>query len=377
MQETDPDETPFIGPYRLPNTPLQDAFAHATVSNELREFILYYFEYIRLLLADEHLRDYVERLELFSQEEHKLLKDLNSELFTEFQQSLTKLMRETSAKAPQDLGWEELQEAHNLLRQLDRLEAGPEKIKDFQMAIFGLFAYAAKADKKAMASITFPVFEKWKEGYEVIERQIFSATAESWDTLLYYFNAYHDQHTFLKQATIEKKVGKLLAARLTGDHIKAIIKGSPTDEAVRLDILDLKFHLRRLNNYVLRHSKIVPQANATHIWRFDSESGKFHIDGKTAEFKSNSIRAAVLHFLATSEDRGKLVSWDEIYYTIEPLPEGQTRKSWKPKLTPEKQREKIHEACKGINRHIASKTGCIDFLIFNIQHIKINRKYLP
>lgn len=101
---------------------------------------------------------------------------------------------------------------------------------------------------------------------------------------------------------------------------------------------------------------------------YNSKKGELDIEGKKVKFKKDSFRAKLLELLLKDEkSRKKEWSWDEVIEAIEDTKDHN--------LTKEK-KKKFYPACDGLSKHIASKTGVNDLLLFNKSTVQINPKYL-
>jgi hypothetical protein len=101
---------------------------------------------------------------------------------------------------------------------------------------------------------------------------------------------------------------------------------------------------------------------------YNPQKGELDIEGKKVKFKKDSFRAKLLELLLKDDkSRKKEWSWDEVIEAIEDTKD--------PDLTKEK-KKKFYPACDGLSKHIASKTGVNDLLIFNKSTVQLSPKYL-
>ncbi len=101
---------------------------------------------------------------------------------------------------------------------------------------------------------------------------------------------------------------------------------------------------------------------------YDAKMGRLNILGKTIQLKKESFRAQLIELLLKDEKSSKKDwSWDEILEQIEGITEDEELKEKK---------DKIYNACDGLTKFIAQKTGINDLLIFNKSSVRINPKYL-
>lgn len=101
---------------------------------------------------------------------------------------------------------------------------------------------------------------------------------------------------------------------------------------------------------------------------YNAQKGELDIEGKKVKFKKDSFRAKLLELLLKDDkSRKKEWSWDEVIEAIEDTKDEELTKENKNKFYP---------ACDGLTKHIASKTGVNDLLIFNKSTVQINPKYL-
>jgi len=101
---------------------------------------------------------------------------------------------------------------------------------------------------------------------------------------------------------------------------------------------------------------------------YNAQKGELDIEGKKVRFKKDSFRAKLLELLLkTDKSRKKEWSWDEVIEKIEDIKDLVMLKKFK---------DKFYSACDGLSKHIASKTGVTDLLIFNKSTVQINPKYL-
>lgn len=112
--------------------------------------------------------------------------------------------------------------------------------------------------------------------------------------------------------------------------------------------------------------KIDPKTITTKV-SYNSQKGELDIEGKGVKFKKDSFRAKLLELLLKDDkSRNKEWSWDEVIEVIEDT---------KDKDLTKENKKKFYPACDGLSKHIASKTGVNDLLIFNKTTVQINPKY--
>lgn len=101
---------------------------------------------------------------------------------------------------------------------------------------------------------------------------------------------------------------------------------------------------------------------------YNAQKGELDVEGKKVKLNKNSFRAKLLELLLKDDkSRKKEWSWDEVIETIEDTKDEELTKENKNKFYP---------ACDGLSKHIASKTGVNDLLIFNKSTVQLNPKYL-
>lgn len=102
--------------------------------------------------------------------------------------------------------------------------------------------------------------------------------------------------------------------------------------------------------------------------KYDHQKGILTINGKKVVLKKDSFRARLLKILLTNDKSAKKEwSWDEVIEEIEGI---------KDTVTLKENKKKFYPACDGLSKHIASKTGINDLLIFNKSTVHIDPKYL-
>jgi hypothetical protein len=100
---------------------------------------------------------------------------------------------------------------------------------------------------------------------------------------------------------------------------------------------------------------------------YNPQKGELDIEGKKVKFKKESFRAKLLELLLKDyKSRKEEWSCDEVIEIIEGITDLD--------LIKEKQK-KLYPACDGLTKHIASKIGVNDLLIFNKTTVRINPKY--
>lgn len=103
---------------------------------------------------------------------------------------------------------------------------------------------------------------------------------------------------------------------------------------------------------------------------YNQSSGMLSIDNKHVKIRKDSFRANLLVLLFKNKSsRNKEWSWDEIIAQIEGINVNDTQ-------TLKANKKKFYPACDGLSKHIASKIGVNDLLIFNKSSVRINRKYV-
>ncbi len=101
---------------------------------------------------------------------------------------------------------------------------------------------------------------------------------------------------------------------------------------------------------------------------YNPQKGELDIEGKKVRLNKDSFRAKLLELLLKDDkSRKKEWSWDEVIEAIEDT---------KDKELTKENKNKFYPACDGLSKHIASKTGVNDLLIFNKSTVQINPKYL-
>lgn len=101
---------------------------------------------------------------------------------------------------------------------------------------------------------------------------------------------------------------------------------------------------------------------------YNTQKGELDIEDKKVKFKKDSFRAKLLELLLKDDkSRKKEWSWDEVIGVIE---------GTKDKELTKENKNKFYPACDGLTKHIASKIGINDLLIFNKSTVQINPKYL-
>lgn len=115
-------------------------------------------------------------------------------------------------------------------------------------------------------------------------------------------------------------------------------------------------------------SKTIDKTGVALKATYDAQKGQLDIEGKKVKFKKDSFRAKLLELLLKDDkSRKKEWSWDEVIEAIEGTKDRELTKENKNKFYP---------ACDGLAKHIASKIGVNDLLIFTKSTVQINPKYL-
>ena len=134
------------------------------------------------------------------------------------------------------------------------------------------------------------------------------------------------------------------------------------DEYVKRNKTDRKEEKPKTNNLKIDTKKVAIKVT------YDPQKGELDIEGKKVRLNKDSIRAKLLELLLKDDkSRKKEWSWDEVIEAIEDTKDEELTKENKNKFYP---------ACDGLSKHIASKTGVNDLLIFNKSTVQINPKYL-
>lgn len=101
---------------------------------------------------------------------------------------------------------------------------------------------------------------------------------------------------------------------------------------------------------------------------YDAKKGLLSVGDKTVKLNKDSFRAKLIELLLKDDESRKYEwSWDEVIETIEDTKDTELTKESKNKFYP---------ACDGLTKHIASKIGINDLLIFNKSTVQVNPKYL-
>lgn len=134
------------------------------------------------------------------------------------------------------------------------------------------------------------------------------------------------------------------------------------DEYVKRNKTDRKEKKPKTNNLKIDTKKVAIKVT------YDPQKGELDIEGKKVRLNNDSFRAKLLELLLKDDkSRKKEWSWDEVIEAIEDTKDEELTKENKNKFYP---------ACDGLSKHIASKTGVNDLLIFNKSTVQINPKYL-
>jgi len=134
------------------------------------------------------------------------------------------------------------------------------------------------------------------------------------------------------------------------------------DEYVKRNKTDRKEEKPKTNNLKIDTKKVAIKVT------YDPQKGELDIEGKKVRLNKDSFRAKLLELLLKDDkSRKKEWSWDEVIEAIEDTKDEELTKENKNKFYP---------ACDGLTKHIASKTGVNDLLIFNKSTVQINPKYL-
>ena len=134
------------------------------------------------------------------------------------------------------------------------------------------------------------------------------------------------------------------------------------DEYVKRNKTDRKEEKPKTNNLKIDTKKVAIKVT------YDPQKGELDIEGKKVRLNKDSFRAKLLELLLKDDkSRKKEWSWDEVIEAIEDTKDEELTKENKNKFYP---------ACDGLSKHIASKTGVNDLLIFNKSTVQINPKYL-
>lgn len=181
-----------------------------------------------------------------------------------------------------------------------------------------------------------------------------------WDSLKYlkeqgvieefnHNNAFHRWETVvtisLKLSTFENFFGKIKDKY--AEHNKAVAE---------------KEDKPKVENLKIDPKKVMEKVS------YNAQKGELDITGKKVKLKKDSFRAKLLELLLKNEEsRKREWSWDEVIEAIEGTLDQELTKENKSKFYP---------ACDGLSKHIASKTGTNDLLIFNKSTVQLNSKYL-
>lgn len=101
---------------------------------------------------------------------------------------------------------------------------------------------------------------------------------------------------------------------------------------------------------------------------YDPKKGLLNVGTKTVKLNKDSFRAKLIELLLKDEENRKNEwAWDEVIEVIEDT---------KGKEATKESKNKFYPACDGLTKHIASKIGINDLLIFNKSTVQLNPKYL-
>lgn len=136
-----------------------------------------------------------------------------------------------------------------------------------------------------------------------------------------------------------------------------------------LDVLEVAKKIKGVKENVEPTNPTIPtKTNEKSPLSYDPKKGVLNVEGKPVKLNKDSFRAKILELLLSSvQNRKKEWSWDEVIEKIQGVDDIDTQKENKSKFYP---------ACDGLSKHIASKTGVTDLLIYNKSTVQINPKYL-
>ena len=145
------------------------------------------------------------------------------------------------------------------------------------------------------------------------------------------------------------------------------------DADITLDIARFLEVLETAKKNKLSREQVEPEKPMTTVIdkvqaTYDPKKGLLSIGTKTVKLNKDSFRAKLIELLLKDEKNKKNEwSWDEVIEAIEDTKDAELTKESKNKFYP---------ACDGLTKHIASKIGINDLLIFNKSTVQLNPKYL-
>lgn len=153
--------------------------------------------------------------------------------------------------------------------------------------------------------------------------------------------------------------------------------GWDTRVSVELVLSDFENYYRKIKDeYIKRNKnsnssknkKDKPQKTTnTKTVSYNPSNGILTIEKQEVKLRKDSFRAKMIELLLKDDKTIKKEwSWDEIVEAIEGIEDANMLKQYKKKFYP---------ACDGLSKHLASKTGINDLLIFNKTTVRINPEY--
>lgn len=264
-----------------------------------------------------------------------------------------------------------------LLSQAQKENAPPEEVKELVQAFEAasdqtddskLITKHNELDKLAWfmgSEIVVPEFEEWWSHCRNKRARHQLRPWFSWNRIKRLLDALKANTDMLSESK------DLLDDWLTMDSIMG--DNEPDPEFV----FEFKTHLRRVHAFAQDYvgdendNPKILGAQQSPTWKFDKSTNTLTIGGKDVKFKPGGSRTAVLKVLVRVP--GKTWSWDEVYELMEPDVGQVEGLRPEPKRNP---RDKVLDALRGIDRHIAKSALVNDFLIYNSQTSQINPKYI-
>lgn len=169
---------------------------------------------------------------------------------------------------------------------------------------------------------------------------------------------------YIKVLEYLKKIGVVLDYAHGAMSLDADIT---LDVARFLEVLDTAKRTKQSREQVAQAKPIAPVIEKVQA-TYDPKKGLLNMGTKMVKLNKDSFRAKLIELLLKDEkNRKNEWSWDEVIEAIEDTKDAELTKESKNKFYP---------ACDGLTKHIASKTGINDLLIFNKSTVQLNPKYL-
>lgn len=349
---------------------------------DLKRLLLSVYEYIEVFDTNPELTPVNDAIRKMAQEDTKYIKELEAKAFKEIEdtykglKAYIKKENVTEEKVLDPINDYEGSVAGTYKSSLGKLK---ERHGSLCYALMWLIEsdldkhlefcrnYGVVKDDGRILNWNFsPSYGKWTDETEKMKRQEQTKVWFSWDRLVTFYQVYKSYEDIQSSYIQEGKFWDIYGLSMMYEEIKAIMEGTEYNLRGHREYVleDYKIYLERLHTF----TKAFPFLDTTKTtvdvkWTYNANTLK--IVNKEVPFRQGLRRDLMNYLTKTDKAKRNIHLFADLHEKI-----GDSQ------VTVQEDNQKLQEACKGINQHIATKTGVTDFLKHDTLQVQINPDYL-